>query len=78
MKGIGEPESMIKWLNNESRNGRIILPNFHLQVAQRSFLYRGSCLWNRLPPALRSTRKIGSFKRNLKTWVMENISKFVD
>ena len=78
MKRAGEPEYLADRLNNESRNGRIILPNFHLQVAQKSFLYRGSCLWNRLPRALRSTRKIGSFKRNLKTWVMENISKFVD
>ena len=78
MKQTNEPEYLAEFLNTESRNGRIFLPNFQLQISQKSFLYRGSCLWNSLPFEIRRKRSMEPFKTSLKTWVKSNISQFVD
>ena len=55
----------------------IIVDNIKLGLVRNSFTYRGALQWNRLPPALRVESKIGTFKKNLKKWILENISRFL-
>ena len=78
MKRVGEPEYLAGLLNRESRNGRIFLPNFQIEVAQRSFLYRGSSLWNSLPFSVRKLSRIGHFKRSTREWILANVPRFMD
>ena len=67
----GEPEYLARFLRDENRGGKIILQNTHLTLARRSFIWRGSQQWRR------STR-ISLFKRGARSWVVENISQFLD
>ena len=50
------------------------LPNYKLSQAKEGFVYRGALLFNRLSQEIRNETNINRFKRNVKTWVKENIS----
>jgi hypothetical protein len=63
-------------LKEDSRYGKVIVPNPKLGLANRSVCFRGSTDWNSRPSNIRNARKIGEFKRGLKKWVMENITRF--
>ena len=41
-----EPEYLALKLNNDTRTGRILIPNTDLRLAQNSFVIRGSSYWN--------------------------------
>ena len=72
------PEYLANKLKNDSRNGRIVIQNTHLSLAQKSFVIRGSNNWNSLPEHIRSQKKIGSFKKQVKTWIRESIPRFLE
>ena len=74
-----EPEYLGNILGKTSRLGQnyIIVDNIKLGLVRNSFTYRGALQWNRLPPALRVEPKIGTFKKNLKKWILENITRFL-
>ena len=74
----GEPEYLASFLQDDSRTGRIILPNTKLTLAKKSFVWRGSVHWNKLPLDLRKSMKIGHFKRGVRKWVLQNIPRFLD
>ena len=73
-----EPGYLAQQLNRENFRGKIIVKNCHLELYQRSFVPRGSKLWNSLPVGLKEAEKIGFFKKQLKKWVMENVPMFED
>ena len=72
-----EPEYLAYSLGPEGRNGRIRSQNPFLSIAADSFCYRGPSLWNKLPEELRTSTKIGSFKRNIKKWIVNNVPHFI-
>ena len=74
----GEPEYLARFLRDENRGGKIILQNTHLTLARRSFIWRGSQQWNLLSVELRRSTKISLFKKGARSWVVENISQFLD
>ena len=74
----GEPEYLATFLQEDSRSGRIILPNTQLSLFMKSFVWRGAASWNQLSLELRKSTKIGHFKRGVKEWVLRNISAFLD
>ena len=45
---------------------RLDLPPFNPEVMHRSFTFLASKLWNALPPRVRESQDIASFKRSLK------------
>ena len=72
-----EPEYLALKLNNDTRTGRILIPNTDLRLAQNSFVIRGSSNWNTLPEHIRNQVKIGSFKKLVKIWILSNIPRFL-
>ena len=72
-----EPEYLALKLNNDTRTGRILIPNTDLRLAQNSFVIRGSSNWNTLPEHIRNQVKIGSFKKLVKIWILKNIPRFL-
>ena len=70
------PEYLANKLKNDSRNGRIVIQNTHLSLAQKSFVIRGSNNWN--PEHIRSQKKIESFKKQVKTCIRDSIPRFLD
>ena len=72
-----EPEYLAEQLQFDNRNGRVIVPNIKLGLAQKSFCYRGADTWNMLPINIRKARKIGEFKAGLKKWVQNNVPRFL-
>ena len=74
----GEPEYLAKFLKDDSRTSRIIIPNTKLGLAQKSFVWRGATAWNLLSLELRKSTKIGHFKRGAKEWVKQNVPRFQD
>ena len=74
----GEPEYLARYLQDDNRAGRIIVPNTQLTLAKKSFVWRGSQQWNMLSSELRNSTKIGHFKRGAKDWVVRNIPHFLD
>ena len=78
IRDSSEPEYLAKFLKDDSRTGRLIIPNIDLGLARKSFTFRGADQWNLLPCSLRTTFKIGEFKKNLRKWIMDNIPRFLD
>ena len=74
----GEPEYLATRLLKDSRNGRIMISNLELKLAQNSFTIRGADYWNRLPENIRKQEKIGTFKKLAKKWILENVPRFLD
>jgi hypothetical protein len=72
-----EPEYLAEQLQFDNRNSRVIVPNFKLGLAQRSFCLRGADTWNSLPLNVRQTRKIGHFKGELRKWVKNTVPRFL-
>ena len=73
-----EPEYLAQFLTNDSRNSRIIVPNQMLNIAYKSFCYRGSALWNLLPYDLRKENKTGQFRNRTRKWIKSNVKQFLD
>ena len=74
----GEPEYLASFLQDDSRTGRIILPNTQLSLFMKSFGRRGAANWNQLSLELRKSTKIGHFKRGVRKWVLDNIPALLD
>ena len=74
----GEPEYLAASLCNDNRNGTIIVQNTSSSMLKRSFKLRGSCNWNALPCEIRKLKKIGPFKREIKSWIKRNVPRFLD
>ena len=45
-----------------------------LEITKGSFMNRATVNYNQLPESLRKIPKIGTFKKKLKIWVIENVS----
>ena len=73
-----EPEYLATKLKNDTRTGRILIPNTDLRLAQNSFVIRGSASWNALPESIRTQAKIRTFKKLTKKWISDNIPRFMD
>ena len=73
----GEPEYLAKYLQDDNRTGRIIIPNTRLTLAKSSFVWRGAQQWNLLSLEIRKSTKIGHFKRGVREWVVSNVPYFL-
>ena len=71
-----EPEDLALMMSRDNHNGHIILKNTQLGLYRNSIVFRGSLLWNKLPPMLRNETKLIKFKKCLRNWVLENIPRF--
>ena len=72
----GEPEHLASYLCRDNIYGNIIVKTSDKDYYRNSFIYRGSTLWNKVPKFLREETKIGTFKKKLKSWVMQTIPRF--
>ena len=73
-----EPEYFAASLCNDNRNGNIIVQKTKLSLALKSFKIRGACQWNALPASIRKLENIGTFKKEVKTWIKQHIPRFLD
>ena len=78
VRATGEPEYLAESLCCDNRNGHIIVKPTRLSLLQKSFKFRGAIHWNELPPAIRKSRSIGSFKAALKNWIENHVPRFLD
>ena len=79
IRQVGEPEYLAEIVNKSSRKlqGKIVVENLKLELARRSFTFRGAVQWNKLPTELRLEVKLSKFKKGLKKWVIENVERFL-
>ena len=73
-----EPEHLANFLTRDNVYGNIIVQKSKLELYRNSFVYRGSTLWNKLPKELRKLSKIGDFKKRLRTWIGESVTRFAE
>ena len=73
-----EPEYLSEIMDRNNRANKIIVPNSTLTLAMKSFCFRGSNDWNKLPETVRNCEKIGQFKQQLRSWVLQNVQQFDD
>ena len=78
LRFTGEPEHLAQTFKYENRLGHLIVPNTDLEIARKSFSVRAANQWNQLAFSLRSTKKIGDFKKGLKLWIEKNVPRFPD
>ena len=71
-----QPEYLSSILSKDSRNQRIIIPNYNLTIFHDSFCSRGANHWNQLPLQLRNASELGNFKKGLKKWILDNVEQF--
>ena len=77
MRQTGEPELLAEKMMNDNFRGSLIVPTTDLTLAKNSFCFRGGDYWLSLPDSLRTIRKIGPFKKGLKTFAMTSIPRFL-
>ena len=46
---------------------------YRYDVTMNSFAPRSSLVWNQLPVKLRNMKTTNTFKKNLKTWIQDNV-----
>ena len=73
-----KPEYLARELTRDNKFGKIIVENSRLGLYKKSFVPRGSELWNKLPGVLREATKINTFKGGLRKWVADNVRRFPD
>ena len=78
MRQTGEPEYLAEKMLNDNYRGGLIIPTTDLTLAKNSFCFRGGDCWISLPLDLRNIRKVGQFKKGLRTYTMNNIPRFLD
>ena len=78
MRSSKEPEYLANVLVNDSRNGRIIIPNKDIRLTQNSFTMRGAESWNSLPEDMRKCPKLSNFKKFVKVWIAKNVPRFLE
>ena len=71
-----EPEYLALYLQRENRNGNVIPPFSNMTLYRRSFVYRGILNWNNLPRSIRFIESLPIFKKEVKLWIMQNVSRF--
>ena len=71
-----QPEYLSNFLTRDNILGNIIVQNSNLGLYRNSFTYRGSVLWNKLPRAIRTEIKIGTFKKKVRAWIVQNVPRF--
>ena len=71
-----EPEYLARTLSRDNYRGNIVVENSRLGLFKKSFIPRGSTLWNSLPKDLRRIPKLGTFKKELRKRIMDNIKRF--
>ena len=49
-----------------AENMDLYIPRFTKEIYKRSFLYKGSSLWNKLPPRVKEFTSLNDFKHNLR------------
>ena len=72
------PEYLHDLFAIDSNLGKIKLPRYSLDLAERSFTIRGTKLWNSLPHNVKNEKKVGQFKKKLKGWVTQNVPRFIN
>ena len=72
----GEPEFLASVLMRDNFRGKIIIPMSNLTLYRKSFTYRGICYLNSLPETMRSLNNIVKFKKEVKEWILINVTKF--
>ena len=76
IRTTGEPDKLYTIFSNENRSSKIIIPMSNLTLYRKSFAYRGIQSWNLLPEDMRNLVKIVQFKRKVKNWIFNEVSKF--
>ena len=74
----GEPERLAAKFNNENFRGNLIVPNTRLSIVKNSFAFRGAYGWSSLPVSLRTVDKTEEFKKELRSYTLLNIPRFVN
>ena len=67
---------MARTLSRDNYRGNIVVENSRLGLFKKSFIPRGSTLPNSLPKDIRRIPKLGTFKKELRKWIMDNINTF--
>ena len=70
-----EPEHLSARLSRDNMYGPIVKKNVRLELYRKSFVFRGSVLWNKLPVDLRIEQKLSKFKKGLSKWVLGNVHR---
>ena len=78
IKSNGCPEYLNAMFKTNTAQGKIQLPKYSIELAEKSFTIRGSKLWNSLPCDLKKEASTGKFKKSLRKWVLLNVSRFAN
>ena len=73
-----QPDYLADILNKDNRMGKIIVSNTDLSIVKKSFTFRAAEQWNSLPSDIRHALTTRNFKKQLKTWIFQNIPRFLD
>ena len=65
------PRRMSEDISVDPASWKILTTEPRLMFSKQSFLYRASRDWNSLPSHIRSNSKLGSFKNQVKSWILE-------
>ena len=74
---MGAPGHLRTRLNIED-NWKVTLPRTRIQFTERGFRWKTSRSWNELPESIRSEQSIAAFKKQLKSWIVDQRRRELD
>ena len=60
-------------VTRSAEEGTLRVPIVERDLSSKSFLVRSAGMWNRVPPDIRNSQNLETFKRKLKGWTRENV-----
>jgi hypothetical protein len=58
---------------HRAARGNLRVPLVDSGLASKSFIVRSIAIWNSVPPDIRNSKTIHTFKKELKQWIKFNI-----
>ena len=76
MRKTKEPEYLYQLISKENRANNITIDQTNLTLARKGFIFRGTENWNSIPQNIRKAETVSSFKKQVKTWIFDNVKFF--
>jgi len=69
VSGEGRNDDASGWLGSASKRD-LVVPRTRLKLGERAFRVAAPWLWNELPPDIRKSSTLATFKKHLKTFIL--------
>ena len=75
---LGTPKSLAKSTKWDTQTKLFVTNDTRLKFTRQNFNHKACNDWNEIPSYIREIKNVGSFKRNMKSWIKEQRPQMPD